>query len=70
MQLKKIHHITGTLNVVTGLHIGGSKDNIEIGGMDNPIIKPKRISALVIKIVLVVEELMPDPLYKEIRDIA
>tara|TARA_B100000378_G_scaffold1778_1_gene1585 strand:- start:109 stop:225 length:117 start_codon:yes stop_codon:yes gene_type:complete len=38
--------------------------------LDKPIIKPKRISALVIKIVLVVEELMPDPLYKEIRDIA
>lgn len=39
MQLKKIHHIQGTINVVTGLHIGGSKDNIEIGGMDNPIIR-------------------------------
>ena len=39
MQLKKIHHIQGKIIVLTGLHVGGSKDNIEIGGMDNPVIK-------------------------------
>jgi CRISPR-associated protein Csm3 len=39
MKLKKIHEIKGQVEVLTGLHIGGSKDNIEIGGMDNPIIK-------------------------------
>lgn len=30
--------IRGTITVETGLHIGGSSDTIEIGGMDNPII--------------------------------
>jgi CRISPR-associated protein Csm3 len=27
------------LKVLTGLHIGGSKDSFEIGGVDNPVIK-------------------------------
>ncbi|MDW7680751.1 MAG: type III-A CRISPR-associated RAMP protein Csm3 [bacterium] len=31
-------HLTGIIRVETGLHIGGSSDTIEIGGMDNPII--------------------------------
>jgi CRISPR-associated protein Csm3 len=31
--------IKGTLTCETGLRIGGSKDDIEIGGMDNPIIR-------------------------------
>lgn len=31
--------ITGTLECKTGLHIGDSKDTIEIGGIDNPIVK-------------------------------
>lgn len=31
--------ITGTLTCETGLRIGGSKDDIQIGGMDNPIIR-------------------------------
>ena len=39
MQLKQIHQIRGSIFLVTGLHIGAGKDNIEIGGMDNPIIK-------------------------------
>jgi len=30
--------IKGTIRVETGLHIGGSSDTIEIGGMDNPVI--------------------------------
>lgn len=30
--------IKGTIKVETGLHIGGSAETIEIGGMDNPII--------------------------------
>jgi CRISPR-associated protein Csm3 len=30
--------LTGIITVETGLHIGGSSDTIEIGGMDNPII--------------------------------
>lgn len=32
----------GEIEVVTGLHIGAGNDTIEIGGMDNPIIKHPR----------------------------
>ncbi len=39
MRLKNIKEIKATLVVKTGLHIGGSKDEIKIGGIDNPIIK-------------------------------
>ncbi len=38
-KLVRIITISGTLEVVTGLHIGSGNDRIEIGGMDNPIIK-------------------------------
>ena len=31
--------VSTKLTVVTGLHIGGSKDSVEIGGVDNPVIK-------------------------------
>ncbi|RKX80193.1 MAG: type III-A CRISPR-associated RAMP protein Csm3 [Spirochaetes bacterium] len=34
-----IKSITGKIKVLTGLHIGAGSDVIEIGGMDNPIIK-------------------------------
>ena len=36
--VKKIK-INTTLTLVTGLHIGGSADSVEIGGIDNPVIK-------------------------------
>lgn len=36
--IKKIK-IQYTIKVLTGLHIGGSSDNVEIGGIDNPVIK-------------------------------
>lgn len=36
--VKKIK-ITAKLHVLTGLHIGGSKENVEIGGIDCPVIK-------------------------------
>ena len=39
MKLHKKIIITGTLELLTGLHIGDSKDNVEIGGVDNPIIR-------------------------------
>jgi CRISPR-associated protein Csm3 len=39
MKLVHIYTITGTIETVTGLHIGAGKDSIEIGGMDNPVIK-------------------------------
>jgi len=31
--------ISGQIDCVTGLHIGGSKENVEIGGIDLPVIK-------------------------------
>ncbi len=34
-----IEKIQGTLEVKTGLHIGGIKETVKIGGLDNPVIK-------------------------------
>lgn len=31
--------ITGTITLLSGLHIGAGKDTIEIGGIDNPVVK-------------------------------
>ena len=42
MKLLKIKKITGTLELLTGLHIGAGKDSIEIGGVDMPVIKDAR----------------------------
>ncbi|MEW6606112.1 MAG: type III-A CRISPR-associated RAMP protein Csm3 [bacterium] len=39
LQLKGCKVINGTITCKTGLHIGGTAETIEIGGMDNPIIK-------------------------------
>jgi CRISPR-associated protein Csm3 len=39
MKLVRICTITAEIEAVTGLHIGAGKDAIEIGGMDNPVIK-------------------------------
>lgn len=36
--VKKIK-IQTSITLVTGLHIGGSSDNVEIGGIDSPVIK-------------------------------
>lgn len=38
-QLVKKIKITTTVTLLTGMHIGGSKENVEIGGIDNPVIK-------------------------------
>ncbi|KYC48406.1 MAG: RAMP superfamily protein [Candidatus Methanofastidiosum methylothiophilum] len=38
-KLLKIKKITGKIKILTGLHIGAGSDKIEIGGMDNPILK-------------------------------
>lgn len=38
-QLKKKIKINTSITLITGLHIGGSGDNVEIGGIDNPVIK-------------------------------
>ncbi len=39
MKIKNIKEIRGIIEVKTGLHIGGSNDEIKIGGIDNPLIK-------------------------------
>lgn len=39
MKLKGYKNIEGIIEVVTGIHIGGSTTIIEIGGKDNPVIK-------------------------------
>lgn len=39
MKLEKVRTIKGKIRVLTGLHIGASSEAIEIGGLDNPIIK-------------------------------
>jgi len=41
MKLVKIKRITGTIRVATGLRIGGGDAGMEIGGMDNPVIRNK-----------------------------
>ncbi|MBZ5724346.1 MAG: type III-A CRISPR-associated RAMP protein Csm3 [Acidobacteriia bacterium] len=33
------HIIEGTINCVSGLHVGGADDQLEIGGLDLPVIK-------------------------------
>lgn len=35
----KINKISGQIEVLTGLHIGGGDDVMKIGGIDNPIVK-------------------------------
>ena len=39
MQLNKIHTLSATLELVTGLHIGGSSGEMHIGGIDNTVLK-------------------------------
>ncbi len=39
MKLVTIEKITGTLELVTGLHIGSGNNEMHIGGTDNPVIK-------------------------------
>ena len=39
MQLKAIKQITGVIRLRSGLHIGAGRDTVEIGGLDQPIIK-------------------------------
>lgn len=39
MKLVQKHIIQGTITVKTGLHIGGGKSSLDIGGLDAPVIK-------------------------------
>lgn len=41
MKLFKKILITGKLQLVTGLHIGDSKESVEIGGVDSPVVRRK-----------------------------
>lgn len=41
MQLFKKIFIIGKLEILTGIHIGDSKESVEIGGVDSPIIRRK-----------------------------
>lgn len=36
---RQTHALSGVLTLVTGLRIGAGKDTVEIGGIDNPIVK-------------------------------
>ena len=38
-QLVKKIKINTSITLITGLHIGGNRENVEIGGIDNPVIK-------------------------------
>lgn len=39
MKLQRMRTISGKIDIVTGLHIGASNEAIEIGGLDQPVIK-------------------------------
>ena len=39
IQLQGKIFLTGTIKAVTGLHVGGDSDNLDIGGIDNPVIR-------------------------------
>lgn len=41
MKLKEKIIIKGTLTLLSGLHIGDSKENVEIGGVDSPVVRRK-----------------------------
>ena len=45
MKLNTIVTLKGVICLKTGLHIGAGKDNIEIGGLDLPIMKNPRTKA-------------------------
>lgn len=39
MKLTETKKVLGTITLETGLHIGGSKSSLDIGGLDSPVIK-------------------------------
>ena len=41
MKLLEKYKITGTITLLSGLHIGDSKENSEIGGLDAPVVRRK-----------------------------
>ena len=47
-KLEKISSIKGKIKLLTGLHIGGGNEAIEIGGIDNPVIKDPKTNLPII----------------------
>jgi CRISPR-associated protein Csm3 len=41
MKLVKKVKLTGTIELITGLHIGDSKESSDIGGLDSPVVRRK-----------------------------
>ncbi|HRT84897.1 MAG TPA: type III-A CRISPR-associated RAMP protein Csm3 [Bacteroidales bacterium] len=41
MKLEEKIVVSGTLELLTGMHIGDSKENVEIGGIDSPVVRRK-----------------------------
>lgn len=41
MKLKEKVLVQGTMELLSGLHIGDSKENVEIGGVDSPVVRRK-----------------------------
>lgn len=41
MKLIEKYKYTGVMELITGLHIGDSKENVQIGGLDNTVIRRK-----------------------------
>jgi len=39
IKLKDTRILSGRIEILTGLHIGAGKDTVEIGGIDNPVVK-------------------------------
>lgn len=39
MKLERISHITGKIELLTGLHIGAGTETTQIGGLDSPIVR-------------------------------
>lgn len=39
LTLARYAEVRGTIHCLTGLHVGSGKDDIEIGGMDNPVLR-------------------------------
>jgi len=42
MELRGKFFMEGNIKVITGLHIGGQRETLDIGGVDNPMIRDKR----------------------------
>lgn len=39
IEFRRLHTLTGTIELRSGLHIGAGRERVEIGGLDGPVIK-------------------------------